>query len=250
MRRIGLLTCLVLIFGFFSRAQAAVKTETVQFKSGPETVTAYLASPGSPGVHPALVVIQEWWGLNDWVKEQARDFAEQGYVALAPDLYHGKVATTPAEARKLIQSMPRERAIRDLMAAYDFLAMMPDVNKAKIGSIGWCMGGGYSLQLAIHEPQLAACVVNYGSLVTDPAEIKKIQAPMLGNFGADDRGIPPSAVHAFEKAMHAAGKEFNARIFDGAGHAFENPNNKVGYRPEAAKEARARTLAFFEKTLK
>ncbi|MEJ2008074.1 MAG: dienelactone hydrolase family protein [Acidobacteriota bacterium] len=250
MRRIGLLTCLVLIFGFFSSAQAAVKTETVHFKSGPETVNAYLAMPGSPGMHPALVVIQEWWGLNDWVKEQARDFAEQGYVALAPDLYHGKVATTPAEARKLMQSMPRERAIRDLMAGYDFLAMMPNVNKAKIGSIGWCMGGGYSLQLAIHEPRLAACVVNYGSLVKDPAEIKKIQAPMLGNFGADDRGIPPSAVHAFEKAMQAAGKEFDAKIFDGAGHAFENPNNKAGYRPEAAKEARARTLAFFEKTLK
>ncbi len=250
MRRIGLFAFLVLVFASFSRAQAAVKTETVHFKSGPETVTGYLALPGSPGQHPALVVIQEWWGLNAWVKEQARDFAQQGYVALAPDLYHGKVATTPAEARKLMQSMPRNRAIRDLKAAYDFLAMMPNVKKDKIGSIGWCMGGGLSLQLAIHEPRLAACVVNYGSLVTDPATIKKIQAPVLGNFGADDRGIPPSAVHAFEKAMHAAGKSFNARIFEGAGHAFENPNNKGGYRPEATREAKARTLAFLDKTLK
>lgn len=250
MSRVGLLVCLGLLFAPLSSAQGSVKTETVHFKSGPETVTAYLALPGSPGQHPALVVIQEWWGLNAWVKEQARDFAQQGYVALAPDLYHGKVATTPAEARKLMQSMPRERAIGDLKAAYDFLAMMPNVNKDKIGSVGWCMGGGLSLQLAIHEPRLAACVVNYGSLVTDPAEIRKIQAPMLGNFGADDRGIPPSAVHAFEEAMRAAGKKFDARIFEGAGHAFENPNNKGRYQPQAAKEARARTLAFFEKTLK
>lgn len=250
MRQFGLLVGIALLLVPFSNAQGSIRTETVHFKSGPETVTGYLAVPGKPGVHPALVVIQEWWGLNDWVKEQARDFAEQGYVALAPDLYHGKVATTPSEARKLMQSMPRDRAIRDLKAAYDFLAMMPNVSKGKIGSVGWCMGGGYSLQLAIHQPRLAACVVNYGELPTNPAEIKKINAPVLGNFGADDRGIPPSAVHAFEKAMKAASKNIDARIFAGAGHAFENPNNKGRYRPQAAREARARTLAFFNKTLK
>lgn len=250
MKRIGLLICLGLIFAPFSSARGAVKTEVVHFKSGPETVTGYLALPGTPGEHPALVVIQEWWGLNAWVKEQARDFAEQGYVALAPDLYHGKIATTPAEARKLMQSTPRERAIRDLTATYDFLARMPNVNKDKIGSIGWCMGGGYSLQLAIHEPRLAACVVNYGELPTNPASIEKIHAPVLGNFGSDDPVIPPSAVHAFEKAMKAAGKKFDARIFKGASHAFENPNNKGRYRPEATREARSRTLAFFDKTLK
>ncbi len=250
MSRIGLLVCLGLLIAPLSGAQAAVRTETVHFRSGPETVSGYLAVPGTPGRHPALVVIQEWWGLNDWVKEQAREFAQHGYVALAPDLYHGKIATTPAEARKLMQSMPRERAIRDVAAAYNFLAAMPNVEKDKIGSIGWCMGGGYSLQLAIHEPRLAACVVNYGELVTDPALIEKIKAPLLGNFGADDRGIPPSAVHAFEKAMRKAGKKIDAKIYAGAGHAFENPNNKGRYRPEAARDARARTLAFFDRTLK
>lgn len=250
MSRIGLLVCLGLIVAPLSGAQAPVKTETVHFRSGPETISGYLAVPGLPGRHPALVVIQEWWGLNDWVKEQAREFAQHGYVALAPDLYHGKIATTPAEARKLMQSMPRDRAIRDVMAAYNYLAAMPNVEKDKIGSIGWCMGGGYSLQLAIHEPRLAACVVNYGELVTDPALIEKIKAPVLGNFGADDRGIPPSAVHAFVKAMQKAGKQIDAKIYPGAGHAFENPNNKGSYRAEAAREARARTLAFFDRTLK
>jgi carboxymethylenebutenolidase len=250
MSRIALLVCLGLFVAPLCGAQAPVKTETVHFKSGPETVPGFLAMPDSPGHHPALVVIQEWWGLNDWVKEQAREFAREGYVALAPDLYHGQVATVPAEARKLSRSMPRDRALRDLKAAYDYLAAMPNVGKNKIGSIGWCMGGGLSLQLAIHEPRLAACVVNYGSLTTDPAQIEKIKARLMGNFGADDHGIPPSAVHAFEKGLQAQGKKIDAKIYDGAGHAFENENNKGGYRPEAAKDAKARTLEFFNQTLK
>jgi carboxymethylenebutenolidase len=246
----ALLVCLGLMVAPITLAAGSAKTEMVHFKSGPETVAGYLAVPGSPGRHPALVVIQEWWGLNDWVKEQAREFAEQGYVAFAPDLYHGQVATDPGRARELMSSMPKERALRDLEAAFDFLAARSDVNRHKIGSIGWCMGGGLSLQLAIHQPRLAACVINYGALTTDPASISKIRAPLLGNFGAEDRGIPPEAVHAFEHAMQAAGKSIDARIFAGASHAFENPNNKGGYRPEAAREARARTLAFFDRILK
>ena len=250
MRRIAMLICAGLFVVPLASAQSLVKTETVHFKSGPETASGYLAMPASPGRHPGLVVIQEWWGLNDWVKEQAREFAEHGYVALAPDLYHGQVATTPSEASKLARSLPRDRAIRDLMAAYHYLAAMPNVNKDRIGSIGWCMGGGFSLQLAIHEPKLAACVIDYGELTTNPADIKMIKAPLMGNFGAEDRGIPPSAVHAFEKALQAQGKSIDAKIYAGAGHAFENENNKAGYRPEAAKDAKARTLEFLDKHLK
>jgi carboxymethylenebutenolidase len=250
MIRIAMLVCLGLLAAPMHGAQGAVKTETVHFRSGPETVSGYLAVPESPGRHPALVVIQEWWGLNDWVKEQAREFARKGYVALAPDLYHGKVATAPAEARKLMQTMPRDRAIRDLKAAYAYLAAMPNVEKNKIGSIGWCMGGGYSLQLAIHEPSLAACVINYGELTTDPAQLEKIKAPLMGNFGADDRVVPPAKVHAFEKALQTEGKKIDARIYPGAGHAFENENNKAGYRPAATRDAKARTLKFFNRTLK
>ena len=226
------------------------KTETVSYKSGDETLTGFLALPESAGPHSAIVVIHEWWGLNDWVKEQAQKFAQQGYVALAVDLYRGKVAANPDEAHELMRGMPQDRAVRDLIAAFDYLASRPDVNKAKIGSVGWCMGGGLSLQLAIHEPKLAACVVNYGAMPTDPADIQKIQAPVLGNFGAEDRGIPPDAVRAFERAMKAAGKTIDVKIYDGAGHAFENPNNKQGYRPDAATDAWARMLGFFSNTLK
>lgn len=233
-----------------ARAAQAPKTEVVQFKSGDETISGYLAVPGGGGTHPGVVVIHEWWGLNDWIKENARKFAEKGYVALAVDLYRGKVTTDPGEAHELMRGLPQDHAVRDMKAAFDYLAARKDVDAKKIGSIGWCMGGGLSLQLAVREPRLAACVVNYGSMPTESADIQKISAPILGNFGAEDRGIPPSAVHEFEQAMKAAGKSIDAKIYDGAGHAFENPNNKGGYRPEAAADAWSRVFAFFAKTLK
>lgn len=250
MRRSLQLLCLGLLLFPVLGLAASVKTETVSFKSGDETATGYLAVPDSPGRHPALVVIQEWWGLNDWVKEQARKFAEEGYVALAPDLYRGKVATDPATAHELSRGMPQDRAVRDLKAAFDFLSARSDVNKDKIGSVGWCMGGGLSLQLAVHEPRLAACVVNYGAMPTDAEDIRRIQAPILGNFGADDRGIPPSSVKAFGEAMDAAGKSIEVKIYEGAGHAFENPNNQAGYRAEAAADAWKRMVEFFYTKLK
>ena len=250
MRRILQLLCLCLVLFPVLGLAVSVKTETVAFKSGDETATGYLAVPDSPGRHPALVVIQEWWGLNDWVKEQARKFAEEGYVALAPDLYRGQVATDPAMAHELSRGMPQDRAVRDLKAAFDFLSARSDVNKDKIGSVGWCMGGGLSLQLAVHEPRLAACVVNYGAMPTDPADIGKIQAPVLGNFGADDRGISPDSVRAFEKAMKATNKSIDVKTYEGAGHAFENPNNKAGYRAEAAADAWKRMVEFFNAKLK
>ena len=111
------------------------------------------------------------------------------------------------------------------------------------------MGGGLSLQLAIHQPRLAACVVNYGSLPTDPNDIQQINAPVLGNFGADDRGITPADVEAFDKTMKGMNRRIDVEIYPGAGHAFENPNNTDGYRPEAAADAWARTIAFLRKAL-
>ena len=247
-RIFALVVCMLLVSG--AGLAAPVKTQAVSFQSGNEMISGYLALPESGGRHPALVVIHEWWGLNDWVKEQARQFAEQGYVALAVDLYRGKVAYDPALAHELSRGMPQDRAVRDLKAAFTYLAARPDVLTNKIGSVGWCMGGGLSLQLAVNEPQLAACVVNYGALPTDPQDIQKIQAPVLGNFGGEDRGIPPSAVAAFQKAMEAAQKAIDVKIYEGAGHAFENPNNKLGYREKDAQDAWARSVEFLGRTLK
>lgn len=225
------------------------KTQTVEFPSGKDTISGFLAVPDKAGQYPALVVIHEWWGLNDWVKEQTEKLAAQGYVALAVDLYRGKAATDPSEAHELMRGLPQDRAIRDMQAAYAYLATRKDVKSDKIGSIGWCMGGGLSLQLAIHQPRLAACVVNYGSLPTDPNDIQQILAPVLGNFGADDKGITPADVEAFEKTMKGMNRRIDVKIYPGAGHAFENPNNTNGYRPEAAADAWTRTIAFLHRAL-
>jgi carboxymethylenebutenolidase len=237
--------CLLLLPWF-----AAAKAETVSYKSGDETVSSYIALPEGAGKHPALIVIHEYWGLNDWVKQQAQNFAKQGYVALAVDLYRGKVGITPDEAHILMRGLPDDRGLRDLEAAFTYLAERSDVEANKIGSIGWCMGGGWSIKLAEDQPKLAAFVVNYGSLPTDPAIIAKIQAPMLGNFGAEDKGIPPEAVNAFESAMKSDGKSVNIKIYEGAGHAFQNPDNKTGYRPDATADAEKRIDAFFAQSLK
>ncbi len=236
--------------GMLLRGAAGPKTETVSYKSGDETVSGYLALPEGAGKHPAIIVIHEYWGLNDWVKEQAQKYAAQGYVALAVDLYRGKVATTPDDAHILMRGLPDDRGLRDLEAAFAYLNSRPDVDAKKIGSVGWCMGGSWSIKLAVDQPKLAACVVNYGWLPSDPALIAKIKAPVQGNFGADDQGIPPKDVKAFEAAMKADGKFADIKIYDGAGHAFQNPNNKTGYRPEAAADANQRISSFFQKYLR
>ena len=227
----------------------SVKTETVSYQSGSDTVSGYLASPDGGGQHPAVIVIHEWWGLNDWVKEQAQKYAGQGYVALAVDLYRGKVAANPDDAHILMRGLADDRGLRDLEAAFAYLASRPDVDPGKIGSVGWCMGGGWSIKLAEDQPKLAACVVNYGSLPSDPSIIARIHAPVQGNFGADDRGIPAADVRAFEAAMKSAGKTTDIKIYAGAGHAFQNPNNQQGYRAEAAADAAQRISAFFQKYL-
>ncbi|HKO56028.1 MAG TPA: dienelactone hydrolase family protein [Thermoanaerobaculia bacterium] len=219
----------------------------VKFGDG---ASGYLALPAGAARKPAIIVIQEWWGLNDWVKEQADRYASQGYVALAPDLYRGRVATTMDEAHELSRGLPEDRAIGDLKGAFNYLASRDDVDPKRIGVIGWCMGGGYALGLALNEPRLAAVVMNYGRLVTDPAAIAKLNAPLLGNFGAADRGIPAADVQAFDAALKKAGKSSDIKIYEGAGHAFMNENNKQGYAKDAAADAQKRIDAFFASHLR
>jgi carboxymethylenebutenolidase len=232
-------------------ASLAPAGEAVVYKSGMAQVGGYLATPTGKGPFPAVIVIQEWWGLNDWVKKQADLLAAQGYVALAPDLYRGKVATTQEDAHQLMSGLPEDRAVGDLKAAWAFLNARKDVNTARIGVIGWCMGGKYALRVAVEEPKLAAAVAYYGAPPTDSAAIARIKAPVLGNYGGDDKGPAPDDVRAFEAAMKKAGKSVDVKIYDGAPHAFANENNPWGgYRKEAAADAWSRTTAFFASHLK
>jgi carboxymethylenebutenolidase len=247
MKRIAVLVLLVAVFAIVA---LAATPQEVSYKSGDETVKGVMYTPAGKGPFPALIVIHEWYGLNDWVKQQASQLSDEGYVTLAVDLYRGKVAANGDEAHELMRGLPEDRAARDLVAAFNYLASQKNVKANKIGSIGWCMGGGYSLAAALNEPKLAATVINYGRLATDPAALQKINAPILGLFGGQDRGIPPDSVKAFEELMKKLGKKVEVHIYPDAGHGFENENNKGGYREADTKDARARTLAFLQQNLK
>jgi len=223
----------------------------ITLTQGSTKVTGYLALPAGEGTHAAVIVIQEWWGVNAWVKEQADNLAREGYIAFAPDLYKGRVATTAEDAHQYMSGLAEDEAIQILLASTDFLRSRYDVRPNAIGVIGWCMGGKYSIRLAAADPGVRAAVMYYGAPITDAAAIKRIQAAVLGNFGAEDKGPTPAQVNAFRAALQKAGKRVDFKIYPKAGHQFANVNNPWGgYREEAAKDAWARTLAFFQKELK
>jgi carboxymethylenebutenolidase len=222
----------------------------VSYPSGDETLQGMLYAPEVKGSFPGLVVIHEWWGLNDWVKEQAAKLADQGYVTLAIDLYRGKVAATPDQAHEIMRGVPPDRAARDLAAAVAFLKSQASVRPDRIGSIGWCMGGGYALEMALQDPGLAAAVIHYGHLATETDSLNKIHAAVLGIFGGRDQGIPVADVRKFEQALKQQGNKVEIVIYPDAGHAFENPNNQAGYRADDASDAWNRTTSFLAGTLK
>ncbi len=245
MKRIALFL-LLLVFAICAYAQ-----ETVEYQSGAETVKAVLYKPkNAKGKLPAIVVIHEWWGLVPWVKEQAQKFADEGYVTLAVDLYRGKSTTDPEEAHELMRGLPPDRAVRDLKAAAAYLRGRPDVDARRVGSIGWCMGGGYSLALAENDPKLKAAFINYGSISTEKATLQPIHASIDGVWGALDKGISADDVRAFAAKMESLGKNIQIKIYADAGHGFENPNNKAGYNAADAEDAFHRQTAFFADKLK
>jgi carboxymethylenebutenolidase len=245
MKRITALASLLLAASISSASE-----ETVSFRSGTENVSAFLVKPDGPGPFPAVIVLHEWWGLDTWIKDQARALSKEGYAALAVDLYRGKVTASQEEAHQLMMGTPIDRQTRDLKAAFAWLAARKDVVKTKIAALGFCMGGRNAFTLAIEEPTLAAAIVYYGAPPTDPASIAKIRAPMLGNFGGDDEGPSPAQAKEFEAAARKAGKIFDLKVYSGAPHAFANPGNPwKGYRKDAANDAWNRTTSFLRNYL-
>ena len=208
---------------------------------------AYLSLPDGDGPHPGVVVIHEWWGLNDHIRHWTDRLAADGYAALAVDLYGGVVATTREEAMGAMRSVDEEAATATLLAAHRFLKDDPRIRASKRASIGWCFGGGWSLKLSMAAPELDAAVVYYGRLVTDVDALRPIEAPLLGVFGERDRGIPPESVHAFEAAMKEAENEVTVHLFD-AEHAFANPSS-ARYDAENAAAAWKVTRAFLREHL-
>lgn len=222
----------------------------VTYLSQNDSVNAYLVMPDGEGPFPTVILVHEWWGLNDWVKNNADQFAKKGYAALAIDLYRGNVTDKPDEAHEYSRALDQEQGVRDVIAAYNYIKTVKGVDSARIGSIGWCMGGTYSLQAAIYIPDLKAAVVCYGGLSKDPEILSKINAPVLGIFGEEDKGIPPQSVKEFENIMKEHGKQITIYDYPKVGHAFMNENNKAGYNKKTTTDAWKQIWSFFDKNLK
>ncbi|MEM9482853.1 MAG: dienelactone hydrolase family protein [Cyanobacteria bacterium P01_F01_bin.116] len=233
-------------------APNTVATEDVTYGTieGP-TFTGYLAKPvDADSPLPGLIVIQEWWGLNENIRAMTRRLAAEGYTALAVDLYDGEVATNRDEAKTLVQEAIQnsERLTQNVVAAYNYLTA--EQQTPKVGSIGWCFGGTWSLNTALALPaDLDAAVIYYGGQIsTDPAVLEPLQMPIQGHFGSLDTSPSPDTVQAFEAALTDLGKEPDIYMYEGANHAFANPSG-TRYNAEAAELAWQRTIAFFKEHL-
>jgi carboxymethylenebutenolidase len=232
-------------------SQPARAGQMISLTQGSTKVSGYLSLPRGEGTHAALVVVQEWWGVTKWVKDQADSLARHGYVAFAVDLYDGKVAETQELAHQYANGLVEEDALRKLRAGADFLRSRDDVRANAIGAIGWCMGGKFAIRLAADDPGIRAVVMYYGAPLTEESQIKALQAAVLGNFGADDEGITPKDVKEFEHELREHGKRVDFKIYPGAPHAFANSGNPWGgYRPKAARDAWKRTIVFLDHELK
>jgi carboxymethylenebutenolidase len=230
----------------------ALKGVMTEYKSGGLSIPAYLARSTRPGAAPAVLVIHEVFGLNDHIKSIADRIAGEGFNALAPNFFVRASEPPPKDAsdidalRRAASSIPTEAAIKDMQAALDHLKTIKDVSP-RFASVGFCMGGGYSYQLATHTKDLAGAVIFYGRT---PLElVPQVSCPLLGNFGELDQGIPPEKVREFEAALKKAGKTADIKIYPGAKHGFFNDTRPEAYNAAAAADAWQRTLKFFHERL-
>lgn len=222
--------------------------QRVDFPSNGHTCQGYFAAPAS-GNGPAVVVIQEWWGLVPHIEDVVERFAVEGFVAIAPDLYHGKTTKSPDEATKLLMELDAERAGREIAGAGDYLLQRPECSSSKFGVVGFCMGGALA-QYAVtaHPENVGAAVSFYGGFKKVNLEWEKLEAPILFFYGADDDGVPPNPELA--EKLRGMGKDAEAIVYPNTGHAFFNDARPEAYQAEAAADAWRRTLEHFRTHLK
>jgi carboxymethylenebutenolidase len=212
-------------------------------------VPGYLAQPEEAGTYPGVVVIQEWWGLAPHIKDIAERFAREGFIALAPDLYHGQAASEPDEARKLAMALDAPRAVQEIAAAARYLKKSEPSASQRIGVAGWCMGGGLALSTAAqHGNLIEAAVVFYGRPLT-ASDTARLNVPVLGLYAEHDHGIPVEAVRVFEENLEKQGVPHEVHIYAGTQHAFFNETRPQIYHAAAAQDAWQKTLAWFWKYL-
>jgi carboxymethylenebutenolidase len=228
--------------------------ETVQFRSNGSTASGYLVTPPS-GSGPGVLVIQEWWGLDSGIKEMADRLGKEGFVALAPDLYHGELAAHDEmdKASHLMQSMPADRAGRDMSGAVDYLANHESVTSKGIGVVGFCMGGMLAFIIAANRPDKVKAVVPFYGFPQGPTEPdwSKLTAAVSGHMAEKDSFFSPEAARALETKLRAMGKNVTLTVHPGTGHAFMAPHNALGtYNADKAKQVWPQAVAFLRENMK
>jgi len=208
----------------------------IEFQAGGRTAGGYLVEAEGEGQHPGLIVIQEWWGLNDHIKNIADRFAAQGYVALAPDLYDGTVTKDSAKAGELMQRLDQGKALETLDGAVNYLTGLASVSPDKIGVTGFCMGGTFALLLASHNPNIKASAPFYGDVPPDDV-IKNLSAPILFVGAENDPWITMEKMERLRAGLAKFGKEGEVKIYKGVGHAFFNDTRPEAYDRSAAQDA-------------
>ena len=244
--------CFVLIVFFPGSSFAAdtgMVTEDVVYHKDGKDFTGYLARPDDNQKHPGLILIHEWWGLNEYIRGNARKFAKLGYVALAVDLYEGRSTTSRKEAKNLATSVRKNLsgAFENLKSAVSYIKRHSNVNPERVASIGWCFGGGWSYQIAKNNLGVRASIIYYGRF--NPADdLSRMRAVILGHFGANDRAIKVDTVNEFQIKLKTLSGDHEIYIYENAGHAFANETGSR-YNKEAADLAWKRTLDFLRKDL-
>lgn len=224
-----------------------MQTQDVTFPVNGDTAQGYLARPDGDGPFPGVIVIQEWWGLDAHIRALADRFAGEGFVALAPDLYHGQVTTEPDDARKLLMALNSDMAVTEIRAAMQYLTNMDAVEPKTVGVIGFCMGGRLTLAAAsTGDDRIGAVAAFYGGGVqATPEFVAGINAPVLAVYGAEDASIPAAQREALAAEMDRQGKTFDMVVYPGAGHAFLN-DARPAYNEAAATDAWTRAVQWFE----
>lgn len=223
--------------------------DMIEFGKNGDKVPAYMARPDDEAQHPGVIVLQEWWGLNEHIKDVTRRMANEGYVAISPDLYRGKVAEEPDEARKLMMEREMDDALADIEAGVNYLLGLDYVVPKSIGVMGFCMGGSLSARMSTRGNGVGACVIFYGGFGGEAETlVPQVQVPILGLYGADDTGIPVERVKLLGTLLATHGKNCDINIYPDAPHAFFN-DTRDSYREEPSKDAWQKTLGWFEKHL-
>lgn len=220
----------------------------VEFSSNGNTCQGYLALPAS-GSGPGVVVLQEWWGLVDHIKDVCDRFAEAGFVALSPDLYHGDSTTSPDDAGKLMMALNIDRTERDMAGAIEYLLGLDATTGARVGTVGFCMGGQLSLYAACVNDRVGACVDYYGIHPEVHPDLSNLKAPVLGFFAENDAFVTPAVARELEADLKAEGKSVEIHIYPGAEHAFFNDDRPEVYHERLAKDSWTRMLALFRDAL-